>query len=71
MQIALNNMEEQKKNNEEEALFAVIVGNVVLGANLTIDEAQSLSDEVMKELGLKMVVLANQKYIDIEKILSM
>ena len=70
MPIALNNMEEQK-NNEEEALFSVIVGNVVLGTNLTIDEAQSLSDKVMKELGLKMVVLANQKYIDIEKLLSM
>ena len=61
----------ETKNNEEETCFAVVVDGVVLCVNLTIDEAQSVSDEIMTELGVKFVVIANQKYIDVEKLLSM
>ena len=61
----------ETKNNEEETCFAVVVDGVVLGVDLTLDEAQSVSDEIMTKLGVKFVVLANQKYIDVEKLLSM
>lgn len=62
-------MESAKMENEN--CFAVVVGDMLIGIDLPIQKAQKLSRRAIKKCGKNMAVIVNQKFIDIESLLSM
>ena len=54
------------KNQKEDKIFAVAAQGILYGYDLTLKEAQRLSDALIKDCGEKLVILINQKYIDLQ-----
>lgn len=59
-----------RKNNDEEKIFAVAAQGILYGRELTLTEAQRLSDALLKDCGEKIVILINQNYIDLNAIIQ-
>lgn len=62
-------MESVKMENDN--CFAVVIGDMLIGIDLPIQKAQKLSRRAIKKSGRNMAVIVNQKFIDIESLISM